>query len=168
MRASISVPARICVRAHVNRCSMWTTTAGQQHIQDHGAILSQPPCRAARPCKATCPLGTRSRTYHSISLHLTSVDEKRSVCVRVNTWWWPARTDAMAFARKSIPKEQTDMEEVGACGSKKLRAREPALSKKTSPADSDRFVTTGIVVIGGVIAARSFATDRLLSEDEVC
>lgn len=48
-------------------------------------------------------------------------------------------------------------------------ARERArLKQKTSPADSDRFVTTGIVVIGGVIVARSFATDRLLPEDEVC
>lgn len=128
-------------------------------------ILSQPPCRGARPCKATCPPGTRSRAvYHSISPHLASVDEKRSVCVhararaptrggdqRALTQW---RLLVNRFRRNRRTWKRS-------CVREQAIARERArLKQKTAPAVSDRFVTTGIVVIGGVVVARSFATDR--------
>lgn len=138
-----------------------------QHIQDYGAIPSQPPCRAARPCKATCPPGTRSRAYHSISPRLTSVDEKCSVCVHAPTrdGGHRALTQRRLLVNRFRRNRRTWKR---SCVREQETARERArLKQKTSPADSDRFVTTGIVVIGGVIVARSFATDRLLLEDEI-
>lgn len=145
-------------------------------IHEHDAILSQPPCRVARPCKATCP-AVHARARIGVLSCASPCCEERGVRVRrayaragVVVAAAPlACTDATrvvrAFARKSIPFEGTDGRRGRGRrdGSKKPRAREFALSKgPSSRAESGRLVTTGIVVMGGVIVA----TRSLLPADE--